>query len=196
MYFMAPELRLPRMFDLDKGVPSKEADAYAIGMTVYHVLTGRCPFFPMRETEILHAVISGLRPSKPENARAIGMTELMWELLEECWRRDRMARPDISRILRVFCDITGERGIIDPTIVAVPLQLDVPGKRDSVYSQTFSLATGAASLSWFRSVLAISHKFLRFDRPGRNIRSQGENTTEREPTHDSNWPPNKAHCWD
>lgn len=140
-HFMAPELHLPSMFGLDKGVPSKEADIYALGMTVYHVLTGRWPFFPKRETEIIHAVISGERPSKPENARAIGITELMWELLEECWKRDRMARPDVSRILRVFCEATGERNTIDSAIGTAPLQLEVPGKRDSVDSQIFSLAT-------------------------------------------------------
>jgi serine/threonine protein kinase len=143
LHFMAHELLLPNMFGLDKGLPSKEADIYAVGMTVYQVLTGRWPFFPKREIEIIHAVISGERPSKPENAGKIGITEAMWDLLEECWRRDRMARPDISRILRVFCDITGERNTIDSALGTTPLQLDVPGRRDSVDSQNCSLTTGS-----------------------------------------------------
>jgi serine/threonine protein kinase len=39
-------------------VPSKEADNYALGMTVYQVLTGKQPVFPRREAEVIHAVIS------------------------------------------------------------------------------------------------------------------------------------------
>jgi serine/threonine protein kinase len=115
--FMAPELLLPTRFGLDKGVPSKEADIYALGMTVYQVLTGKWPFFPRREAEVFHAVIAGERPPKPENAERIGMTEVVWNLLRECWREDRTARPNISDILGRFCGITGERRTTDSIIV-------------------------------------------------------------------------------
>ncbi|KAF9789234.1 kinase-like domain-containing protein [Thelephora terrestris] len=97
--FMAPELLAPPKFGLDKGVPSKEADIYALGMTVYQVLTGKWPFFPKKELEIILPIISGVRPIKPENAEAIGMTEDIWNLLQETWREDRTKRPDISKIL-------------------------------------------------------------------------------------------------
>ena len=113
--FMAPELLLPRMFGLEKEVPSKKADIYALGMTIYQVLTGRWPFFTKRETEVVHVVISGERPPKPWNAGEIGMTDVVWELLKECWREDRTTRPGISKVLGVFCDITGERNAPDPT---------------------------------------------------------------------------------
>ena len=146
LHFMAPELLVPSLFNLEKGVPSKEADIYALGMTVYQVLTGRWPFFPKRETEITHAIVSGERPSKPENANEIGLTEVVWDLLEECWREDRTTRPDISKLLRIFCDITGERKTIDSTIGMAPPQLDVAGKRDSVDSQSLSLATRSCEL--------------------------------------------------
>ena len=140
-HFMAPELLLPNMFGLEKGVPSKAADIYALGMTVYQVFTGRWPFFPARETEVILTVIKGDLPPKPENAGEIGMTEVVWDLLKECWGRDRTTRPDITTVLGVFCDITGERGTVDSTIGMAALQLDVAGKRDSVDSQTFSLTT-------------------------------------------------------
>ena len=35
--FMAPELLVPPRFGLDKCVPSKEADMYAIAMVIYQV---------------------------------------------------------------------------------------------------------------------------------------------------------------
>ena len=46
--FVASEL-LSTKFGLDKGIPSKEPDVYALGITVYQVLTGKQPFFTMME---------------------------------------------------------------------------------------------------------------------------------------------------
>jgi len=131
--FMAPELLFSAKFGLEKGVPSKEADIYALGMTVYQVLTGEWPFYPRKETEVVHAVISGERPPKPENAEEIGMTDVLWDLLRECWRGERTTRPNISDMLRRFCDITGERRT---TISAAGLHLDTINIRDSVHSES------------------------------------------------------------
>ena len=119
--FMAPELLHSARFGLEKGVPSKEADIYALGMTVYQVLTGQWPFYPKREAEVVLAVISGKRPPKPENAEEIGMTGVVWELMGKCWREDRTKRLNILQVLKKFCIITGEGQTID---AAVP-QLDV-----------------------------------------------------------------------
>jgi serine/threonine protein kinase len=130
--FMAPELLLPGRFGLTKGVPSKEADIYALGLTVYHVLTGKWPFFPKRETEIILEVISGGRPKKPENVKEIGMTEGLWDLITDCWREDRTKRPGISKVVRMFCDITGDRRTTDSTFGMVGFELNIPGKRSSV----------------------------------------------------------------
>ena len=65
--FMAPELLLPTKFGLTKGVPSKEADIYALGMTIYQVMTGKLPFPQRRKARVMYAVMSGERPPKPEN---------------------------------------------------------------------------------------------------------------------------------
>ena len=55
--FVAPELLLSTKFDPEKGISSKEVDIYVLGMTVYQVLMGKYPFFPMRKAEVMHAVI-------------------------------------------------------------------------------------------------------------------------------------------
>ena len=96
--FTAPELLLPTKFGLEKMGPSKEADIYAFGMTMYQVLTGKRPFCPMRNAGIIRAVISGERPAKPENAEEVGMTDAVWNLLRECWKEDRTTRPTIGDI--------------------------------------------------------------------------------------------------
>ena len=133
--FMAPELLLSEKFGLKKGVPSKEADIYALGMTVYQVLTGKWPFYPKREAEVMHAVIAGERPPKPENAEEIG---IVWDLLEECWREDRTKRPNISEILGRFCEITGERKSTDSTVDVAGTRPNTTGNRNSVVSQDSS----------------------------------------------------------
>ena len=134
MSFAAPEILHPASFGLEKGVPSKEADIYALGMTMYQVLTGQWPFYPKREAEVVLAVVSGKRPPKPENAEEIGMTEAVWELMSECWREDRAKRPEILQVLRRFCIITGERQTVE---VATP-PLDVADSRISVVTSNAS----------------------------------------------------------
>jgi len=129
--FMAPEL-LSTRFGLDRPVPSKEADIFALGMTTYQVMTGKTPFSQIGEGWIIHAVISGERPAKPENAKQIGMSYIVWDLLTECWREDRTKRPNISDVLRRFCEITDERNTIDSMIGP---QLDIGVSRDSFYSE-------------------------------------------------------------
>lgn len=111
--FTAPELLLPTRFGLEKGVPSKEADIYALGMTIYQVLAGKRPFLQRRKARIICAVILGDRPTKPDNAGEIGMTVAVWNLLEECWREDRMTRPSASDALRRLLDTTDKWNTAD-----------------------------------------------------------------------------------
>lgn len=139
--FMAPELLLPSKFGLDKGVPSKEADVYALGMTVYQVLTGKWPFFPKREGEIVHSVISGVRPPKPKNAEEIGITEVVWNLLKECWGEDRMTRPTIVEVLRKFLEVTDERRTTGPTLRELKTPRLKTSNQCSAVSQWLHMAT-------------------------------------------------------
>ena len=140
VYFMAPELLHPAKFGLDKGVPSKEGDVYALGMTVYQVLTGQIPFHPKREDEVIFAVLDGKRPPKPENVET-GMTEAIWELMTECWKENRAERPIMQEILRKFCEITGEKKTIDAVAEFAMPRVDIPGNRSSMVSESFSLMT-------------------------------------------------------
>ena len=50
-----------------------------MGVTVYQVLTGKWSFFPRRKAEVMHAMISGERPPKPDDAESVRMTGLLLE---------------------------------------------------------------------------------------------------------------------
>ena len=143
VYFMAPEILHSTKFGLEKGVPSKEGDVYALGMTVYQVLTGEFPFYPRREFEVIHAVLDGERPPKPKNAEEIGMKEAVWELMGECWREKREERPAMPEILKKFHEITGETKTIDTGAEFAMPRLDIPGQPNSIVSGSPSLATFA-----------------------------------------------------
>ena len=117
---MAPELLLPSKFRLEKGVPSKEADVYTLAMTVYQVLTGEWPFYPRRGGEVILAMMLGEHLPKPENVEEIGMMEVVWDLMRECWKEDRVARPTITEVLRRFCRITGESKTTDSMFEFAP----------------------------------------------------------------------------
>jgi serine/threonine protein kinase len=132
-FFMAPEL-LPRKSGLDETVPSKEADVYALGMTIYQILTGKRPFSPRRKAGVINAVISGERPAKPENAESIGIPDVVWDLLRECWKEDRATRPNTSDILGKLRSITAERKTTDAAIEMAGPRLDTTGNLSSAHS--------------------------------------------------------------
>lgn len=114
--FMAPELLTPSRFGLDECAPSKEADVYAMAMTIYQVrtarfltctlivfsvqvLTGSPPFGGLPVSEVVSKVLEGERPLRPANALELGLSDEVWKLLEDCWQTDRTLRPPVKGVL-------------------------------------------------------------------------------------------------
>ena len=46
----------------------------------------------------------GRRPSRPEEARALGLSDAIWEVVEKCWQKEREERPTISHVLQRLQD--------------------------------------------------------------------------------------------
>ena len=127
MMFMSPELLVPTRFGRVEAVPTFEADIYAFGLVIYQVcehdrgclpftyivqvLTGDIPFPKLRMADIAFNVVQGERPPKPENASAIGFSDLLWSFVQRCWDGDMESRPKVARVVsqleRVAADWIG-----------------------------------------------------------------------------------------
>lgn len=62
------------------------------------MLSGLAPFHGLRDTDTLYAVVQGERPAIPANARELGISDGLWQLLTKCWNADYSGRPRIDEI--------------------------------------------------------------------------------------------------
>jgi len=115
--WMAPELLDPDRFGMEDGNPTKCTDIYALAMVVLQVLTGRIPFYGIKEHSIGYKVIIGDRPPRPSADSATGITDNVWRMMESCWHQDRKQRMDISTVLKILNEAA--RYWVPPTAFAV-----------------------------------------------------------------------------
>ena len=62
-------------------------------------MTGDQPFHNLSPTELRYYVSLGVRPERPENAEAIGISNPLWKLIQKCWEGDKSRRPQIQEVL-------------------------------------------------------------------------------------------------
>lgn len=113
--FMSPELLLPSAFGIKNPVPTPQADIYAFGLVILQVcskyygfllvaytvqvLTGELPFRGIRTTELGFSVLQGLRPDRPANSSAIGLSDSLWSVVQHCWDRNMNFRPKVAEVV-------------------------------------------------------------------------------------------------
>ena len=113
--FMSPELLVPGKFGLTESVPTLESDIYAFGLVIYQVcvrdrgyllfvyipqvLTGKLPFTGLGMMEISLNAVQGVRPTKPENASAIGLSDSLWSFVQNCWNGEMGLRPKVTEVV-------------------------------------------------------------------------------------------------
>lgn len=78
------------------------------------MLTGQMPFHTLRDSEISYKVIQGERPDLPANAKDLGISDKLWELLIRCWFGDCTDRPSISEILQHLSESAAREMIFPP----------------------------------------------------------------------------------
>jgi hypothetical protein len=115
--WMGPELFNPETQDHRH---TKYSDRYALGMTIYEVLSGRLPFYKHQSFLVIGKVIRGDHPKRPEGAQGIWFTDEIWGMLERCWVRNPQSRPSTEDIL-LFLEKTSKSWVQpSPRLLAVP----------------------------------------------------------------------------
>jgi len=82
----SPELLVPENFGLKESRPTKESDCYALGVTIYEVLSGLIPFSEYPPVTVTRKVLEGVHPARPEGVEGAWFTDDIWDMLERCWK--------------------------------------------------------------------------------------------------------------
>jgi len=95
----SPELLYPDQFGTKDSQPTKESDCYALGMTIFEVLSGQVPFAPFNDPVIVQKVSKGERPGRPKGTKGERFTDDLWRTLAQCWLPQPEDRPNIETVL-------------------------------------------------------------------------------------------------
>ncbi|KAF9789223.1 hypothetical protein BJ322DRAFT_1017929 [Thelephora terrestris] len=96
MTFMAPELLASSNYGLTNSVPTQEADIYAFGLVLFQASPDGRPTVPKLQAS---GTRLGTRPEKPANAKDVGISNALWELMQVCWHRKIEERPQIQEVV-------------------------------------------------------------------------------------------------
>jgi len=97
--WMSPELFEPERFGVKDGRRTESSDCYALGMTVYEILTGQAPFSRYNKHAAVAKVIRGERPERPDGLEGRWFTDDVWSILGHCWEPKPGDRPSIEDVL-------------------------------------------------------------------------------------------------
>ena len=60
-------------------------------------------------------MLRGTRPSKPENASAIGFSDSLWDLTQRCWDGKIASRPEAGEVVMCLGEaVAGWNGLMPP----------------------------------------------------------------------------------
>ncbi|KAG6823498.1 hypothetical protein H0H92_010017, partial [Tricholoma furcatifolium] len=96
----------PELFDPDNdenAKNTKESDVYAWGCVAYEIFTGDIPFAGVKDFRVISIVQSGKCPTRPSSDSKAwtdwGLTDDIWLLMEETWKRLPGNRPPCTKIV-------------------------------------------------------------------------------------------------
>ncbi|KAF8996202.1 kinase-like domain-containing protein [Cyathus striatus] len=115
--WQAPELVDP---DIEDVRTTKESDVYAFACVCYELFTGKVPFYEIsRDAAVTLRISRGEKPSQPDLKSRYpdsvfyrGLTEEIWSIMQDCWRREPAERPNINEALnRLLIDSSDPRPV-------------------------------------------------------------------------------------
>ncbi|KAF9645215.1 kinase-like protein [Thelephora ganbajun] len=94
----APELTRPGMSPSvpNSTNPTKASDMYSFGVTAFEILTGRPPFYGMTEIAAAYSMLTGDRPSQPDNHE---ISDRLWDMIERCWDSMPSKRMSVGEVV-------------------------------------------------------------------------------------------------
>ncbi|KAG6907411.1 hypothetical protein DXG01_009023 [Tephrocybe rancida] len=106
----------PELFDLesDEDVQNTRiSDVYAFGCMCYEVFTGNVPFYQIsRDATVMLQVKEHKRPLRPNKPgvpwQEWGLTESIWQLMEDCWKAAAEERPAVQEIIERMMPLVQE----------------------------------------------------------------------------------------
>jgi len=116
---MSPELFYPEDFGLKDSRPTVYSDCYALGMTIYEVLSEKRPFFQYCGC-VIARIIKGERPGRPQGVEGTWFTDDVWDTLEHCWEPIPGDRTNITSVLRCLENTLRSWASRSQTITSTP----------------------------------------------------------------------------
>ncbi|KAG8756618.1 hypothetical protein FRC12_010509 [Ceratobasidium sp. 428] len=104
-----PRWTAPEILDEREVRQSKEADVYALGMTVLEVITGRVPYSHINNTVTLIKAVAIKHeiPKRPEDIPSDSKHgDALWSLLQRCWKYKIESRPKADQVAETMKGIT------------------------------------------------------------------------------------------
>lgn len=63
-------------------------------------MTGSIPLSQFGNLAVVAKVMSGVRPDRPINAEVLGLSDVIWQIVENCWSPQRDERPTADVVLQ------------------------------------------------------------------------------------------------
>ena len=109
------------------------------------MLTGTLPFGKLSGSEVVFKVVEGGKPSKPANAPELGISDKVWNLLEDCWQTERTLRPSIKGVLGRVKAAASSCGMLSP-VGGVPQPYEAPLSAFDKWGRSFPRSPNDAEL--------------------------------------------------
>ncbi|KAF8210766.1 kinase-like domain-containing protein [Mycena galopus ATCC 62051] len=92
-----PRYQAPELLKCPESRTQFESDVYAVACVYYEILSGKTPFFEIKNYVYLGIqVLNGLRPTRPDTVPA---DDDLWLLLQDCWEEEPTDRPRVAQII-------------------------------------------------------------------------------------------------
>lgn len=77
--------------------PTEESDVYALAMVVIEVMSGRVPFFGVKNEAVMFRVVIDVRPGRPAHP---DMKDEIWEMVQSCWCKPPHNRSKLVDVIK------------------------------------------------------------------------------------------------